>query len=71
MTRNVSPEDARCVAYFIREKGDVTRWSYWPFKGRQISAEVPELDDYLRARRVADALEEKALARLDEIAKED
>jgi hypothetical protein len=63
-TKTVTAEDADMAYYFIREKDEVTRWCDWNERREVLCAAVPELDDYLRTQRTADALKSVALEKL-------
>lgn len=59
----VTEEDRLMVDYFIREKGDITRWSAWEQRKPVIAAEYPELIAALKqvtiAERTLDAVVER------------
>lgn len=63
-TDKIYSEDADMAHYFIEQKGDVTRWCDWEQKREALCAAVPEIDDWVRAQRIARALERTVLERL-------
>ena len=43
VVEKLSDEDKNAIAYFILEKGDVTRWASWEKKKDLVRQEFPEL----------------------------
>ena len=39
----VTDIDRNMISYFIKEKGDITRWSSWEKRKKDIGSEYPEL----------------------------
>lgn len=39
----ITDTDRNMICYFIKEKGDITRWSNWLERKADIEAEYPEL----------------------------
>jgi predicted nucleic acid-binding protein len=69
-TSQMTVEDARMVAYFVREKGDITRWVDWPNRQDAIAYECPELINALtlleKAERTLDAVLSDILDRFED-----
>ena len=50
----LTQEDRAMIAYFITEKGDVTRWCEWDEKKAQVEKEMPELIEALKRLDIAE-----------------
>jgi len=75
LKEQLTEDDKSMIAYFITEKGDVTRWTGWERAMPLVEKELPHLMDALRrlesAKRTLDALRrlESAKRTLDAIVK--
>ncbi len=56
----VTDDDKRMICHFIREKGDITRWTDWEERKADIGVEYPELiaalDNLIIAERTLNAI---------------
>ena len=57
----LTEDDFHSVRYFIKEKGDITRWVHWEEKGDAILAINPQLKAALRAQEDAELQMNRAL----------
>ncbi len=66
----ITDTDKRMICYFIKEKGDITRWSSWEDRKADIEAEYPELiaalEQLLVAERILDLVVEKIAESVNE-----
>lgn len=50
----LTEEDKNMIVYFIKEKGDITRWCSWESKKQEIEEEFPELINALKQLEIAE-----------------
>ena len=57
----LTEDDLHSVRYFIKEKGNITRWVHWEEKGDAILAINPQLKEAFRAQENAELQMKRAL----------
>ncbi len=62
----ITDSDKRSILYFIREKGDITRWCAWKEKKDEIKREYPKLIKALKKIKKAEKKIGKVLDNLSE-----
>lgn len=61
----VTNGDRRMIVYFQRDKGDITRWSFWKERLPAIEAEYPELIKALRDCEMAERILDLVLDKIE------
>ena len=66
----VVQRDINSIGYFLKEKGDIERWSSWEDRKEAIINEFPELEkalrDFAASTRILDIVTEDILSRVDD-----
>jgi len=65
--RKITTGEASMLLYCIECGGDMDRWSAWRANRSNVLAELPEFDDWLRAKRTEAALRAVVVRKLEEI----
>ncbi len=68
---SLTVEDKRMIKYFLKEKGDITRWSDFKDKAQEVFEEFPLLRIALDSKHKAEKLMKEALREVDNSIYED